>query len=120
MAAKTLTLESAIVPPKKSGRKPKQVDSELFDLLVGALENPDVVDGRPTAFGPPTLYDTEGKATAEARRYVKALCEVDNAPYKDVQISVRAEQRDDKWVWKIYRRVKKSDSSSNSHNGSGS
>lgn len=111
-----IDLASDVVPAKKSGRKPKEADPEMVEALAKALKNPKVVDGRPTSFGPKTDFDTEGKATAEARRYVKALTEGDDAPLKDATIKVRALKGDDpdndvpegKFQWRVYRAIAKS------------
>lgn len=119
-AAKTetpaLTLSTGVLPQKKSGRKPKEINSELYDLLLPALSEVHLVDGRPQTFGPPFSFDTQGKATTDARRYVKALTEVDDAPLKGVDISVTTENPDEGvFYWKLYRKVKKEDSNSNSN-----
>lgn len=108
-----LELLTEAVPAKKSGRKPKEVDSEFLAVLAKALKGakPVKVDGvdRPNSFGPNTDYDTEGKATADARRYVKALTEGDSAPMKGATVKVRAidgdkdeSVPDGKFRWKVY------------------
>jgi hypothetical protein len=108
-----MELLTETVPAKKSGRKPKEVDADFLKVLADALKKakPIKVDGvdRPNSFGPNTDYDTEGKATADARRYVKALTEGDNAPMKGATVKVRSIEgdKDDtvpdgKFRWKVY------------------
>ena len=110
-----IELATDVVPAKKSGRKPKLADPELVEALAKALKNPKVVDGRPSSFGPKTDFDTEGKATAEARRYQKALTEAEDAPLHGQTVKVRAldgnsgdnDVEAGKFQWRLYRPIEK-------------
>lgn len=110
-------LQKSVLPAKKSGRKPKATDPELIQLLVDALNTAQIVEGRPEIFGPTTMFETEGKATAEARRYVNVLTgTVKGSPDKDAPffgqtISVRSidagpdKDGNGRYQWAIYKRV---------------
>lgn len=69
-----MALVKSELPKSKGGRKPAELDSVLLDELVAALKAEPKIKGedgdRPAAYGPDNLeYDTEGKASSQARRY---------------------------------------------------
>jgi len=74
-----MSLVKSALPKSRSGRKATPLDTDLVAALVDALKkNPvDTVDGekRPAAYGPDSTFDTEGKATAQGRRYANAVAE---------------------------------------------
>lgn len=68
-----MELVKTALPKSKGGRKAKELDSELLDALAKALKDAPMEGDRPSAYGPATDFDTEGKASGEARRYATAL-----------------------------------------------
>lgn len=77
MAVKLFT---SALPKGAGGRKPTAIDQELYDAILAVLvETPSVeADGetRPQVVGDSDrLYDTEGKASSDGRRYARPLAE---------------------------------------------
>lgn len=75
-----LKLVTGALPKGAGGRKPAEIDQELYAALLEHLKkNPTIeTDGetRPNWIGDSSrLFDTEGKASADGRRYAKPLAE---------------------------------------------
>lgn len=68
-----VTLTESELPKTRSGRKAAPLDDELVQALIGALKKTPVKNDRPAAYGPETDFDTEGKATAQGRKYANAV-----------------------------------------------
>lgn len=100
-----VTLFSAPLPKGAGGRKPQEIDSDLYDALLSAIqENPVTqVDGedRPTTFGDAKrLFDTEGKASSDGRRYAKPLAD---KLEKTVRVRVvESAEGSGKFGWVVY------------------
>lgn len=77
MAVKLFT---SALPKGAGGRKPTEIDQELYAAILDVLKaNPTVdADGetRPQVVGDADrLFDTEGKASSDGRRYARPLAE---------------------------------------------
>lgn len=70
-----VALTQSELPKTRSGRKAAPLDQELVDALIGALRKEPIKNDRPAAYGPETDFDTEGKATAQGRKYANAVAE---------------------------------------------
>lgn len=70
-----VNLMESELPKTRSGRKAAPLDQELVDALIGALKKTPIKNDRPAAYGPETDFDTEGKATAQGRKYANAVAD---------------------------------------------
>lgn len=73
----SITLTKGELPKGTGGRKPKELDAELSAALTDALrETPLTENGRSSLIGDASrTFDTEGKASADGRRYGRAVAE---------------------------------------------
>lgn len=112
-----MALVKSELPKSKGGRKPTELDSTLLDELVAALKAEPKVktdDGeRPAAYGPDTTFDTEGKASGQARRYKEAA---EKALKVKMRVNVYpatapkdGETATGPYLWRIYIPLKQQD-----------
>ena len=105
------TLFVGELPKGTGGRKPKELDAELRDALIAALrDNPLTENKRPTIIGDASrLFDTEGKASSDGRRYGRAAAE---ALDKTVKVRVvESSPGSGQWGWVLYIPMSESDPS---------
>ena len=75
-----IKLFTSALPKGAGGRKPTEISTELYDAILAVLtESPTVEtdeDVRPQVVGDSDrLFDTEGKASSDGRRYARPLAE---------------------------------------------
>lgn len=104
MARKLFT---GALPIGAGGRKPVAIDEELYAEIVTALtEHPTTsLDGvdRPTMVGDPAvLFDSEGKAVADAARYRKPLSEHFKRPVRGRVVDGPAREGKPSFGWVVY------------------
>lgn len=99
-------LETAALPKGTAGRRAKEVDSAFLAALIkGLTDNPTVetAEGtRPNTFGSSDLFETKGKASSDARRYINAMGDQVKTKLRSSVYPVKENGKPDQFKWRVY------------------
>ena len=99
-------LETAALPKGTAGRRAKETDSAFLTALIkGLTETPTVetAEGtRPNTFGSSDLFETKGKASSDARRYINAIGTQVPHKLRSSVYPVKENGKPDQFKWRVY------------------